>query len=190
MKRSNLALPCILLFLCLGALVAAAQDSDPPRRLEIVFGPRVGVSYILAPFRDFDASVQRIFPDDSRQYIPIFTQFGLNLEQRIRLGNTQSHFAFQEVLLVGGIDQNIVLPSLSILIGFRSRKGLEFGLGPNLSLKRSADDIGVGLSVVYSVGWTFSFADVFIPVDLAFVPTPSDSNPRFTLLTGFNFKQR
>ncbi len=186
MNRSNLTL--ILLFLVLGAAFTAAQDAGPPRRLETAFGPRVGVSYVLVGSQEFNDAVQKIFPDDSRQYIPIFTQFGLNLEQRIRLGDTQSHFAFQEVLLLGGVDQGIFLPSLSVLVGFRSRAGLEFGLGPNLSLARSSGSIGVSLAVVFSVGWTFAFSNVFVPVDLAFVPSPEGS--RLSLLTGFNFKKR
>jgi len=186
MKRPNLTL--ILVFLVLAAAITAAQGSEPPRRLEFAFGPRVGVSYVLVGFKEFNDAVQNIFPDGSREYIPIFTQFGLNLEQRLRLGDTQSHFAFQEVLLLGGLDQGILLPSLSVLVGFRSRAGLEFGLGPNISLERSSGEIGVSLAVAFSAGWTFVFSNVFVPVDLAFVPSPEGS--RVSLLTGFNFKQR
>jgi hypothetical protein len=186
MNRSHLTL--ILLLFVLVAAFATAQDGDQPRRLEFTFGPRIGVSYVLASFQDFNDEVQEIFPDASREYIPIFTQFGLNLEQRIRLGNTRSHFAFQEVLLVGGLDQGIFLPSLTALVGFRSRAGLEFGMGPNVSLKRDAGEVGVGLAVAFSAGWTFTFSNVFVPVDLAFVPSPTGS--RLSLLTGFNFEKR
>ncbi len=189
MNRSTLTL--ILLFLVLATAFTAAQEAqegEPPRRLETAFGPRVGISYVLVGFQEFNDAVQKIFPDSSRRYIPIFTQFGLNLEQRIRLGDTQSHFAFQEVLLLGGVDQGIFLPSLSVLVGFRSRAGLEFGLGPNLSLERSSGSFGVSLAVVFSVGWTFAFSNVFVPVDLALVPSPEGS--RLSLLTGFNFKKR
>jgi hypothetical protein len=185
MNRSTFSL--ILLFLVLGAALAAAQEGEPPR-LEFAFGPRVGVTYVMASPQEFNDAVQEIFPDGSRDYIPIFTQFGLNFEQRVRLGDTSSHFAFQEVLLLGGVDQNFYLPSLSVLIGFRSRAGLEFGMGPNLSLKHSSGSLGASLAVVFSAGWTFMFSNVFVPVDLAFVPSPEGS--RLTLLTGFNFKKR
>jgi hypothetical protein len=175
----------VLSLLILAAAFAAAEDAS---RLEIAFGPRIGVSYVLVGFEEFDAEVQNIFPDSSRQYIPIFTQFGLNLEQRIRLGDTKSHFAFQEVLLLGGLDQGIFLPSLSVLVGFRSRAGLEFGLGPNLSLNRSSGHLALSLAVAFSAGWTFVFSNVFVPVDLAFVPSPQGS--RLSVLSGFNFKKR
>ncbi len=178
-----------LLLLVLASLPVSAQEQEKAKRLEIVYGPRVGVTWVVTSPEDFDASIQGVFPAD-REYFPIFTQFGFNLEQRIRLGNTQSHFAFQEVLILGGLDQNILLPSLSLMIGFRSRIGLEFGLGPNVAMKRSPEGAGLDLSVAYSLGWTFSFEDVFVPVDLAFIPTPSDGKPRITLLTGFNFKKR
>lgn len=189
MNRSIL-IALILLFLVLEVAFTADQEGEPPR-LEFAFGPRVGVSYVMASPQDFNDAVQKIFPDDSREYIPIFTQFGVNFEQRIRLGDTQSHFAFQEVLLLGGVDQNFFLPSLSALIGFRSRAGLEFGLGPNLTLASrlgNPGNVDLKLAVVFSAGWTFKFSNVFVPVDLAFVPSPDGS--RLSLLTGFNFKKR
>ncbi len=62
--------------------------------------------------------------------LPLFHPVRLNLEQRLRLGSTNSHFAFQELFLVGGMDQGIFLPSFDFLIGFRSHWGLQFGLGP------------------------------------------------------------
>ncbi|MBW8003557.1 MAG: hypothetical protein FVQ80_16350 [Planctomycetes bacterium] len=179
---------CIPFLLCLGIPNALAQDEDEESMLEFIFGPRVGVSWVIATPEQFNESVQQIFPDETRAYFPIFTQFGINLEQRIRLGTTKSHFAFQEVLVIGGLDQNIVLPSLNFLIGFRSHAGLEFGLGPNISMSRSAGDIEITVSVVYAVGWTFFFQNVFVPVNIAVVPTPSDGHPRITFLTGFNFK--
>jgi hypothetical protein len=189
MNRLKRAAVCVVLLVILGALGAYGQTDVPAKRVEILYGPRVGVSYIVADPDQFNESIQRLFPDSERKYFPIITQFGLSVEQRIRLGSTASHFAFQEVLIIGGLDQNLVIPSLSVLIGFRSRAGLELGLGPNVSMKRSADEsTGVGLSVVYAVGWTFDLQGVYVPVNVAVVPTPSDGAARVTLLTGFNFR--
>jgi hypothetical protein len=92
------------------------------------------------------------------------------------------------VIIFGGLDQNIVFPFFSFLMGYRSHTGLEFGLGPNMRMSRSADGIGITLSVVYAAGWTFSIQNVFVPVNITLVPTPSDGHPRITFLTGFNFK--
>ena len=174
-----------VLAITLIAMVSVSTRADS--RFSFVFGPRVGGTYIFTDWGDYDTAVQAVFPDDDRQYNPLVTQFGLNLEQRIRLGGTRSHFAFQEILLVGGIDQNMVLPSLSTLIGFRSHAGLELGLGPNFSIALKDAQATLAMSVVFAAGWTFSFDDVHVPVNIAIVPTPSDGKPRLTVLTGFNF---
>jgi hypothetical protein len=188
MKRIETTVMCAVLFVLVGTLSVHPQGVGARKRLELVYGPRVGVTYIVADPEAFDESLQQLFPDSGREYFPIVTQFGVSVEQRIRLGETESHFAFQEIFLIGGLDQNIVIPSLSVLIGFRSRAGLELGLGPNLSMKRSGEEgTGAGVSVVYAVGWTFAFDEVYVPVNLAIVPTPSDRTPRISLLTGFNF---
>lgn len=181
----------ILYWLCLGIFLGcctlstfAAEDQDESN-FKLVFGPRVGVTYLFSQIAEFNDALQQIFPNPERGYFPLITQFGINLEQRIRLGDTKSHFAFQELLLIGGLDQSIVIPNLIVMIGFRSHTGLEFGLGPYMAMSKS--EIGIEFSVVYAIGWTFSFKGVYVPVDLAIVPTPADGFPRISLLTGFNF---
>ena len=186
MKRRFCLWMFVLFFISFGLTDVLAGEENEENRLTFVFGPRVGATYVVVSKEDFNASLQNAFPRDSA-YFPLITQFGLNLEQRIRLGDTESHFAFQEVIVVGGLDQGIVLPSFSCLIGFRSKAGLEFGLGPNVTLSRSPEGLGVAVSVIYALGWTFSIQDVHIPVDIAIVPTPVDGCPRISLLTGFNF---
>ena len=168
-----------------GSLSVVAEGEGS--RFDFVLGPRVGLTYAATKPEDFNASVQHVYPDSGRSYFPLITQFGLNLEQRIRLGSTRSHFAFQEVVLVGGIDQNVLMPSLSTLIGFRSHSGLEIGLGPNMSMTVKDGEPVLSMSVVFAAGWTFSFDGVYVPVNLAVVPTPQDGAPRITFVTGFNF---
>ncbi|MBN1686890.1 MAG: hypothetical protein JW852_09565 [Spirochaetales bacterium] len=167
--------------------LARAGASD---RLEMIIGPRVGATYIFANWEAFDTLMQQIFPDPERNYTPLITQFGVNVEQRIRLGETQSHFAFQEVLVLGGLDQNFMLPSLSTLIGFRSHTGLEFGLGPNFTISSHGGRAKFAMSVVYAVGWTFAFQGVYVPVNIAIVPTPKDGHIRLTAMSGFNFNMK
>jgi hypothetical protein len=145
------------------------------------------VTWIITDVASFDAAVQQKYPSPDRQYIPILTQFGASMEQRIRLGDTQSHFAFEEVVVVGGIDQNIIIPSVSVLIGFRSHIGLEVGMGPNIIFREVDGQVRVATSVVYSVGWTFKFGSLYVPVNIAIVPTPDDMLPRLSVFTGFNF---
>jgi hypothetical protein len=159
-------------------------------RFITLFGPRVGLTYIFAQSEEFDQSVQRMFPNPDRAYTPFMTQFGLTVEQRMLLGSTRSHFAFQEVIVVSGVDQGVFLPSASLLIGFRSHAGLEFGLGPVVSLmfEDESGDIEASVSVVYAVGWTIPLYNVYIPINLAVVPTPNDGFARVSLVSGFNLE--
>jgi hypothetical protein len=146
------------------------------------------VTYVASDPEEFNDKLQETYPNENRKYIPFFTQFGINLEQRIRLGSTESHFAIQEILVIGGIDQGIFIPSFSFLIGFRSHTGFEFGLGPNTILKWTQEELGLETSVLYAIGWTFSFHTVNIPINLTVNPIPADGNPRFSVFSGFNFK--
>ena len=75
-------------------VVATANVPADERRVEIIIGPRVGVTYIAANPDEFNESVQRRFLDENREYFPFITQFGANIEQHILLGTTQSHFAY------------------------------------------------------------------------------------------------
>jgi hypothetical protein len=131
-----------------------------------------------------------MFPNSERSYIPFMTQFGITLEQRLQLGSTDSHFAFQEVVVASGIDQGVFLPSASFLIGFRSGAGLEIGLGPVTSFSWSEDKstVSATVSVVYALGWTIPLYNAYIPINLAVVPTPEDGFARVSIASGFNFR--
>lgn len=188
MKKQTIYLVGIALLLFAVTDLWSLPRGFGEKRATLVIGPRVGATVIVARPAEFDNAVQEMYPDSERKYFPVITQFGISLEQRIKLGDTESHFAFQEVITLGGLDQNIVIPSFNFLIGFRSRMGLEIGMGPNISMKKTGDSIKPTVSVIYAVGWTFSFKDVYVPVDIAVVPTPSDGCPRISVLTGFNFE--
>ena len=54
------------------------------------------------------------------------------------------------------------LPSASSIIGARMDNGLEFGVGPNLSLS--------GIGMVFGVGYNFKSGDLNLPVSISFIP--------------------
>jgi hypothetical protein len=177
---------CAVIFLSV-LHAAFGQSSAGEPRFQLVVGPVVGLTYVIDAQGDLNERLQEMYPS-SRTYYPFFTQFGLNLEQRLRLGSTKSHFAFQELFLVGGMDQGIFLPSFDFLLGFRSHRGLQFGLGPNFVLRWSETELELAMSVVYAVGWNFSFFGAWVPVSLAVIPTPADGKPRISIISGFNFE--
>jgi hypothetical protein len=74
----------------------------------------------------------------------------------------------------------VVLPSVSWLVGMRTREGAEFGLGPNLT--------PAGAALVLAAGVTFRTASLNVPLNVAIVPSKSGS--RLTVLTGFSLRRR
>ena len=50
------------------------------------------------------------------------------------------------VVLLGGLEQGHVLPSLNWLVGLRTREGAEFGIGPNVT--------PAGVALVFAAGVT------------------------------------
>ena len=78
------------------------------------------------------------------------------------------------------MEQNKFYPSLSFLLGFRDRNGIEFGFGPNISIE--------GPALVFALGVTARGKKINAPFNVAVVP--SDDGVRFALLTGFNFRKR
>jgi hypothetical protein len=180
---------CVLT-LVLVAFLLPAQEQELPV-FSSVFGPRVGLTWIVADPTAFNDAIQLIKPAPGRTYFPILTQFGVSLEQHIRLGSTNAKMAFQEVVLVGGLEQNLAIPSGSLLIGFRAGFGLEIGIGPFFYMTvLSGGDVAIVTTVVAAIGYTVSFSNVNIPIDVAIVPVPADGRPRISLLTGFNFSNQ
>jgi hypothetical protein len=155
-----------------------ADDLEGPEAFSLIIGPRIGASYILDTPEDFTSSVKSLYPSGS--YFPAVTLFGVTVEQRILLGETKSHFAFQEVVLIGGLEQGIALPEGALLIGYRDFSGFEFGIGPILHLR--------GVGVVVAAGYTISFRGMFVPVDLSVIIPSADRRASIGITTGFNFQ--
>jgi hypothetical protein len=110
---------------------------------------------------------------------PLITQFGWQFEKRF-YSNGDGLTALNEwVVLVGGLEQGVVMPSVSWIVGMRTKEGAEFGVGPN------ATPLGVGLAV--AGGLTIRAGAFNIPMNVAFVP--SKSGARVSVLTGFNFRR-
>jgi hypothetical protein len=83
------------------------------------------------------------------------------------------------VLLAGGLDQGVLLPSLNWLVGLRTRDGAEFGIGPNIT--------PVGVALAIAAGVTFRAGVLNIPMNFAVVP--SKAGLRVSMLTGFTLRK-
>ena len=122
-------------------------------------GPRVGVTYLQK-----GTSRDRIAEAFNRGAIqPVITQFGWQFETQIFKLKDGSKALFEFVPMIGGLEQGLFLPSATTMFGYRTKRGLEFGMGPSLSLS------GVGVS--FAAGFSFKSGGVTFPINVVFSPS-------------------
>jgi hypothetical protein len=133
-------------------------------------GPRLGFTVLSSKL------VDNLEEEHQETISPFITQFGWQFETRIFTLENGTSGLFEFVPLVGGLEQGKFLPSLSALVGIRGPKGIEFGVGPNISV--------AGAGLVFAAGTNFQSQGINFPVNVAFAP--SKDGARFSVLFGFN----
>ena len=185
MKRSVQRLSCLLFLLLVPLSVLPAQEE--PSRLWLWFGPRIGMTGVTSAVSKFDAVVQHFFPSD-REYFPLYSEIGVAVEQRIPIADTRYELFLQQRIMAGGLDQNVVLPSVSLLLGVRAPFGLIVKLGPDFGLESRGKGATFAPALMYAVGWCFVPArGINIPVVLSTVPIPREGGARLSLSAGLDF---
>jgi len=136
-------------------------------QIQSLSGPRIGVAFITAsPTSAFINGDYELF-DGNRSDIDGYskgtmtTLYGWQFESRFADGGDVTGIV-EWVLLAGGMERGKFLPSISSLVGARTASGLEFAIGPNLSLG--------GIAMVFGAGYNFKVGDLNMPVNFAFVP--------------------
>ena len=147
----------------------AQQPADLVRQLNRS-GPRVGITWLAGGIVDTLKSKHDI------DVAPLLTQFGWQFERQFASMENGPVALNEFVLLVGGLDQGLFMPSFTWLVGVRMPSQFEFGIGPN------ATPLGVALAM--SAGVTFRAGALAVPVNMALVP--SRYGMRASILTGFN----
>jgi hypothetical protein len=153
------------------AAPAAAQVLPPPARVVELSGPRFGVTFL-------DDGVVARLQDRNIDVGSTVSQFGWQFEKQFFHRSGSVAMVTEWVALLGGLEQSIAVPSLSWLVGFRTRNGAEFGIGPNITPG--------GTALVLAGGHTFRSGVMNVPVNIAVVP--SKHGMRVTLLTGFSLR--
>ncbi|MDX1673481.1 MAG: hypothetical protein R3314_01670 [Longimicrobiales bacterium] len=148
------------------------NDADAVRPLRLS-GPRFGLTYMTEGIRDRALEFLDYRP------APVMTQFGWQWETRFFSSEDGATGVSEWVLLVGGLEQSLVIPSLTWIVGFRSGSGVEFGVGPNVTM--------AGAALVAGGGVTLRSESIFFPINLAVVP--SRSGTRISILAGFNMRR-
>jgi hypothetical protein len=110
----------------------------------------------------------------------VITQFGWQFEKQFYSKDSGITAVNEWVVLLGGMEQGVALPSVSWIVGLRTREGAEFGVGPNIT--------PAGVALAIAAGVTFRTGALNVPVNVAVVP--SKSGMRVSMLSGFNFRRR
>ena len=165
-----LRLSCIL---GLGLAPALGQTLPPVAKTANLSGPRFGLTLLS------DGVVKKL-EERNIEVGPHISQFGWQFEKQFFTKSSGVTMVTEWVALVGGLEQSVVLPSLSWMVGVRTRDGAEFGIGPNIT--------PAGTALVFATGMTFRAGAVNMPVNVAVVP--SKSGTRVSVLSGFSLRRR
>lgn len=153
---------------------ALSQTTVPPvARTVSLSGPRFGSTFLS------DGIVRKL-QDNYIDVGPLITQFGWQFEKQFYSDQGGVTPVTEWVLLVGGLEQGVVLPSVSWMVGLRTRNGVEFGVGPNLT--------PAGTALAFAAGVTLRAGALNVPLNLAVVP--SKSGVRVSVLSGFSLRRR
>jgi len=154
-----------------GSAMQPAPGIPPyPKSLSLA-GPRFGLTILN------DETIQKLHERDIDVRSTI-SQFGWQFEHEF-YGKQEGPTVLNEwVVLLGGLDQGVAIPSLNWLVGLRTKEGTEFGVGPNIT------PAGVALAV--AAGVTLRAGLINVPVTLAAVP--SKYGTRVSVLTGFTLR--
>lgn len=139
-------------------------------QIESLAGPRLGMviitpspsSGLINGYLDLDDLGSNL-PYDYESEIKgaVTTLYGWQWESRFADGGEVTGIV-EWIALVGGMEQGLFLPSVSSMVGARTSKGIEFAMGPNLSLG--------GIAMVFGAGYNFKSGKLNMPVNIGFVP--------------------
>lgn len=172
MQRRH-AINAVFLTLTLSTPALSQTTGPPVAATASLSGPRVGFTFLS------DGISTKLRDNTGINVSPLVTQFGWQFEKRFYSAENGPTAVTEWVLLFGGLDQGVVLPSLTWLVGMRTIKGAEFGVGPNFT--------PLGATLAVAAGVTFRAGALNVPVNLALVP--SKSGVRVSLLAGFNTRR-
>jgi len=138
-------------------------------QIQKLAGPRLGLVYISASpgssFLNGDLQLDEMgeLPESYNDIAKgaLTSLYGWQWESRFADGGNVTGIV-EWIALVGGMEKGKFLPSVSSMVGARTASGLEFAVGPNLSLS--------GIAMVFGVGYNFKSGNLNIPVNIAFVP--------------------
>ena len=173
-------------------------DSDKSdfakKKLKKFEGPRIGATYVdYGTVRDYL---------NSENKSPVITQFGWQFETRLFTAEDGTSALLEFIPLIGGFDQGLFLPSISILTGLRNatdaKMSLEFAVGPNFSITKNWENkTAASVGLIIAVGTTIKKSNINFPINLVFVPSVGEKHDgkdyktgwKLSLIFGFNSRK-
>jgi hypothetical protein len=150
-----------------------SQSLPPYAKTANLSGPRFGLTLLA------DGVIKKL--DERDIHVgPHISQFGWQFEKQFYTRGSGVTMVTEWVALVGGLEQSVALPSLSWMVGARTRDGAEFGIGPNIT--------PAGTALVLATGITFRAGAFNVPVNVAVVPSKAGS--RVSVMSGFSLRHR
>ena len=112
--------------------------------------------------------------------------FTLGFEtQQTMDGDSWLDLLFIQNLTISGLDQSVLLPSASALVGFEIQDALQLAVGANATVVDPSDENHY-FHLVTAVGWTQDAGIFSVPVHLVFIPDVNDYY-RVAVTTGINW---
>jgi hypothetical protein len=174
--RMRHAVSFVLCFVVSAGVASAQNVIDPPpgfTKTVNLSGPRFGMTALSTGVLE-ELKTREIEVGSN------ISQFGWQFEKQFYSRNSGVAAVNEWVVLLGGLDQGVALPSLSWMVGLRTREGAEFGIGPNIT--------PAGVALALAGGVTFRAGNLNVPMNVAVVP--SKAGTRISILTGFNMRRR
>ena len=148
-------------------------------QIDNLSGPRIGAVFISAsPASSFLRCDLAL--DQTGELPPSYDDFAKGSLTSLYGWQFESRFAdgyevtgiVEWIVLVAGMEKGKFLPSVSSMVGARLESGLEFAVGPNLSL--------AGVAMVFGIGYNFKAGDLNLPINLAIVPGRTQTQDAYT----------
>ena len=179
MHRSIITLAMTALMIGFGFQSAAAQVDPIPEEMRVRQLPRQHLSGPRFGFTTFTGDVARMRNAIGKE--ALMSQFGWQFETQIVSTGSGNQALMEWVVLVGGLEQDEANLSLSWLAGYRLPNGLEFGVGPSVSVRKEGGDPTT--SMVVAGGATLPFGELYVPLNMAVAF--AEGGPRITTLVGW-----
>lgn len=182
MKAKRMPVLALAAVVIAGLLTAEAGAQTGRQRNVVEFerrnlgGPRLGVTYVLQG----SEFIKALEAEDMGRVI---SQFGWHFEYQVIPEGGGPQFVIQFVPLIGGVEYGKAIPTFVLPMGIRFPGGVEFGMGPMAQVTTH----GISTALVISVGKSFDYSGVSIPVNL--VLTRNNDGVRISTIFGYAIRK-